>query len=121
MSKDEVSLLVDLIQNNPILTSKETNASTNKLKEACWASLTDTFNSKSGQIPRHREQLKLKWDNLKKAARKRAANIRMNHLKVFLLFLSSSVANTIYGLFPTVVNLCLPSMCMDPVPMGKSE
>ncbi|KAL4703574.1 hypothetical protein ACJJTC_001594 [Scirpophaga incertulas] len=79
MSKDEVALLVDLIQSNPIITTKETNAATNKLKEECWASLTNTFNSKSGQTPRLREQLK--WDNLKKTARKRAANIRMNNLK----------------------------------------
>ncbi|RVE43101.1 hypothetical protein evm_012242 [Chilo suppressalis] len=81
MSKDEVALLVDLIQSNPIITTKETNAATNKLKEECWASLTNTFNSKSGQTPRLREQLKLKWDNLKKTACKRAANIRMNNLK----------------------------------------
>lgn len=83
MSRDEVSLLVDLIHSNPILTTKETNATTNKLKEECWSSLTMTFNSRSGQIPRIKEQLKLKWDNLKKAARKRAANIRLNNLKVF--------------------------------------
>ncbi|XP_045508769.1 uncharacterized protein LOC123704422 [Colias croceus] len=81
MTKDEVALLVDLIQSNPIITSKETNASTNKLKYECWISLTNTFNAKSGQIPRKPDQLKLKWDNLKKAARKRAANIRMNNLQ----------------------------------------
>ncbi|KOB73800.1 UPF0439 protein C9orf30-like protein [Operophtera brumata] len=81
MNKDEVALLVDLIQSHRIIITKETNAATNKLKEECWASLTNTFNSKSGQIPRQLSQLKLKWDNLKKAARKRVANIRMNNLK----------------------------------------
>ncbi|XP_050558499.1 uncharacterized protein LOC126912100 [Spodoptera frugiperda] len=81
MSKDEVSLLVDLIQSHPVVITKETNAATNKLKEESWISLTNKFNSKSGQIPRQVGQLKLKWDNLKKAARKRAANIRMNNLK----------------------------------------
>ncbi|KAF9813311.1 hypothetical protein SFRURICE_015793 [Spodoptera frugiperda] len=36
MSKDEVSLLVDLIQSHPIIITKETNAATNKLKEESW-------------------------------------------------------------------------------------
>lgn len=63
MSKDEVACLVDLIQANAILTSKETNASTNKFKEEAWVSVTAAFNTKCGSIPRHKEQLKLKWDN----------------------------------------------------------
>uniref|UniRef100_A0A2H1W1U9 SFRICE_011728 n=1 Tax=Spodoptera frugiperda TaxID=7108 RepID=A0A2H1W1U9_SPOFR len=67
MSKDEVSLLVDLIQSHPVIT-KETNAATNKLKNLYLT-------------PRHVGQLKLKWDNLKRTARKRAANIRINNLK----------------------------------------
>lgn len=33
MSKDEVSLLVDLIQSHSIIITKDTNAATNKLKE----------------------------------------------------------------------------------------
>ncbi|KAF9819869.1 hypothetical protein SFRURICE_004223, partial [Spodoptera frugiperda] len=68
MSKDEVSLLVDLIQSHPVVITKETNAATNKLKAESWISLTNKFNSKSGQIPRQVGQLKLKWDNLKRAA-----------------------------------------------------
>ncbi|CAH1636185.1 unnamed protein product [Spodoptera littoralis] len=78
MSKDMVSLLVDLIQSHPIIITKETNAATNKLKQE---SLTNKFNSKSGQIPRQIGQLKLKWGNLKKATRMRAAAVRMNNLK----------------------------------------
>lgn len=87
MNKNEVYLLVDLIQSQPILTSKETNATANKLKEEAWVSLTADFNAKCGSIPRRKEQLKLKWDNLKKAARKRAQLIRRNHLKVFSKYL----------------------------------
>ncbi|CAH1643159.1 unnamed protein product [Spodoptera littoralis] len=52
-----------------------------RVKEESWISLTNKFNSKSSQIPRQIGQLKLKWDNLKKAARKRAAAVRMNNLK----------------------------------------
>ncbi|XP_046973558.1 myb/SANT-like DNA-binding domain-containing protein 3 [Vanessa cardui] len=81
MTKDEVALLIDLIQSNPVLTSKETNATTNKTKEDTWTSLTTTFNSKNGYIARSKGQLKLKWDNLKKAARKRTQQIRINNLK----------------------------------------
>ncbi|CAH2106031.1 unnamed protein product [Euphydryas editha] len=81
MTKDEVALLVDLVNSKPVLTSKETNASTNKSKEEAWVALTSKFNATSGQIPRHKEQLKLKWDNLKKAARKRAQLIRKNNLQ----------------------------------------
>lgn len=82
MSKDEVAYFVDLIQNYTVLTSKETNAATNKLKEDAWVTLTAAFNAKCGSIPKHKDQLKLKWDNLKKGARKRSQQIRMNHLKV---------------------------------------
>ncbi|XP_026745903.1 uncharacterized protein LOC113507228 [Trichoplusia ni] len=67
MSKDEIHCLVELVEANKIIISKEANASTNRLKD--------------GTIPRQKDQLKSKWDNLKKAAPKRAQQIRMNHLK----------------------------------------
>lgn len=82
MTKDEVHCLVELVESTPIITSKGTNATTNKLKEEAWALVTAAFNARNGSIPRQMEQLKLKWDNLKKAARKRAQSIRMNNLKV---------------------------------------
>ncbi|KAL0830049.1 hypothetical protein ABMA28_003507 [Loxostege sticticalis] len=81
MTKDEVGYLVDLVQIYPIITSKETNAGTNKKKDIAWVSLTAAFNAKSGSIPRNKDQLKAKWDNLKKAARKRSQQMRMNNLK----------------------------------------
>lgn len=82
MTKDEVGYLVDLVQIYPIITSKETNAGTNKEKDIAWVSLTAAFNAKSESIPRNKDQLKAKWDNLKKAARKRSQQMRMNNLKV---------------------------------------
>ncbi|CAH2266799.1 jg4403 [Pararge aegeria aegeria] len=72
MSRDEVSLLVDLVVKRPAITTKETNAATNKLKEDAWNSLAVEFNKISDQA-RSKEQIKLKWDNLKKAARKRVS------------------------------------------------
>lgn len=89
MVKEEVSLLVDLIEGKSILTSKETNANTNKIKDDAWTSLVQEFNAKTGSVPKTKDQLKLKWDNLKKAARKRAQLIRMNNLKVGIIHLRS--------------------------------
>ncbi|XP_030030089.2 uncharacterized protein LOC115447235 [Manduca sexta] len=78
MIKDEVSLLLDLIQENPIINAKETNAATNRLKDDAWTSLAHAFNARSRTRTRTKEQLKLKWDNLKKKARKRAQLISMD-------------------------------------------
>ncbi|CAG9794461.1 unnamed protein product [Diatraea saccharalis] len=81
MTQDEVIYLVELIQDKPALMTKATNATTNKLKDEAWLSVTTSFNAKCLSIPRNKEQLKLKWDNLKKAARKRSQLLRMNNLK----------------------------------------
>ncbi|KAL4718415.1 hypothetical protein ACJJTC_016036 [Scirpophaga incertulas] len=74
-------MLVELIESHPVLFSKATNASNNQLKEATWTKLTSSFNSMIASNPRKPEQLRLKWENLKKAARKRSTKIRMNNLK----------------------------------------
>lgn len=81
MSKDEVACLIEIIEGSPIITSKETNATTNRLKEEAWVALTAAYNAKCGSFPKQKEQLKLKWDNLKKMTRKRAQKVRMNSLK----------------------------------------
>lgn len=82
MTRDEMLCLVELVECNQIIVSKETNATTNKLKDEAWVSLAAAFNARNGSIPRQKDQLKSKWDNMKKAARKRAQQIRMNQLKV---------------------------------------
>ena len=87
MNENEVALLVDLIQSTPILTSKETNATANKSKDESWTSLTRTFNARSGTVYRSKKQLQFKWDNLKKAARRRARLIRMNNLNVWYRYM----------------------------------
>ncbi|GBP36248.1 hypothetical protein EVAR_85496_1 [Eumeta japonica] len=81
MTKEEVMQLVNLVEANPVLFSKATNASNNQLKEATWLKITNIFNSMVGISPRKPEQLRLKWENLKKTARKRSTKIRMNNLK----------------------------------------
>ncbi|KAL0809786.1 hypothetical protein ABMA28_011282 [Loxostege sticticalis] len=82
LTKEEVMQLVDLVETHPVLFSKATNASNNQLKEATWLKITNTFNSMVASNPRKPEQLRLKWENLKKAARKRSTKIRMNNIKI---------------------------------------
>ncbi|CAH2049277.1 unnamed protein product, partial [Iphiclides podalirius] len=81
MTKDETILLVELVAANKIINNKTTNATNNKLKEQAWQTLTNEFNSSISSFPRTSSQLRFKWDNLKKAARKRCANIKSNHNK----------------------------------------
>lgn len=75
-------VLVQLVDSNPVIFSKATNASNNQLKEMAWNKITDAFNATVATHPRKLEQLRGKWENLKKAARKRNTKIRMNNLKV---------------------------------------
>ncbi|KAL0860480.1 hypothetical protein ABMA27_009860 [Loxostege sticticalis] len=72
LAKNEVALLIDLVEANKVIMSKATNASNNKLKEAAWCKVTKKFNASVSSVPRSTNQLKLKWDNLKKSARKRS-------------------------------------------------
>ncbi|GBP31242.1 Gamma-tubulin complex component 3 homolog [Eumeta japonica] len=48
MTKEEVMQLVNLVEANPVLFSKATNASNNQLKEATWLKITNIFNSMTG-------------------------------------------------------------------------
>ncbi|CAH2085597.1 unnamed protein product [Euphydryas editha] len=81
LTKEEIMLLVQKVEANPVIFSKATNASNNQLKDVTWSKITDDFNSLIVSSPRTPEQLRLKWENLKKAARKRSTKIRMNNLK----------------------------------------
>ncbi|KAL4708955.1 hypothetical protein ACJJTC_014983 [Scirpophaga incertulas] len=75
-TKDETIILVQLVAANKTITNKATNATNNKLKEHAWQTLTNEFNSSVVSCPRTPTQLRLKWENLKKSARKRCANLR---------------------------------------------
>ncbi|XP_022817170.1 uncharacterized protein LOC111350006 isoform X2 [Spodoptera litura] len=89
LTKEEVMQLVQLVEENPVVFSKATNASNNLLKDATWSIITDSFNALIASSPRKPEQLRLKWENLKKSARKRSTKIRMNNLKVSIPILDS--------------------------------
>ncbi|CAH2100852.1 unnamed protein product [Euphydryas editha] len=84
-SNENTLTLIELYENSQLLwdTShirRPTRRPTNPKKKPGFA-LTSQFNTASGQILRHKEQLKLKWDNLKKAERKRAQLISKNNLQ----------------------------------------
>ncbi|KAJ0169257.1 hypothetical protein K1T71_014838 [Dendrolimus kikuchii] len=81
MTRDEVSYFIDLVKENKAIHSKATNAFQNQLKEIAWTQVTDAYNARFGRVPKNKQQLKLKWDNLKKMARKRLQLIRFNNLK----------------------------------------
>ncbi|PZC80769.1 hypothetical protein B5X24_HaOG213993 [Helicoverpa armigera] len=78
--KDSIILLLDMILKHPVITTKATNATNNKLKEEAWNAIAQEFSAVTGDM-RRPEQIRLKWENLKKSARKRSAFIRQNNLK----------------------------------------
>ncbi|CAK1589010.1 unnamed protein product [Parnassius mnemosyne] len=80
LGKDEILFLLDLISKQKVITTKATNATNNKLKEEAWKSIAQEFSAMAGEL-RRPEQLRLKWENLKKSSRKRNALIRQNNLK----------------------------------------
>ncbi|KAF9796763.1 hypothetical protein SFRURICE_012614 [Spodoptera frugiperda] len=77
--KYSIVLLLDLISKHQLITTRATNATNNKLKELAWKSIAEQFSAVTGDM-RTPEQLRLKWENLKKSARKRSASIRQNNL-----------------------------------------
>ncbi|RVE48309.1 hypothetical protein evm_007060 [Chilo suppressalis] len=81
LTKAEVALLINLVLEHKVIISKLTNATNNRLKEEAWNNVTESFNAIVSSCPRKLEQLRLKWENLKKAARKRSLKIRMMQLK----------------------------------------
>ncbi|XP_072949546.1 uncharacterized protein [Epargyreus clarus] len=78
--KDSIVRLLDMISKHEVITSRSTNATNNKLKDEAWNSIAQEFCAVTGDF-RHPKQLRLKWENLKKSARKRSALIRQNNLK----------------------------------------
>ncbi|XP_045781563.1 uncharacterized protein LOC123878432 [Maniola jurtina] len=81
LTKEESKFFLDLIEGSKIISSKTTNAYNNKMKTEEWVRLTERFNSSASNSPRTPQQLRLKWENLKKDSRKRSTKIRMNQIK----------------------------------------
>lgn len=82
-------IFLNLIEANKIITSKLTNARCNSLKEEAWKIVTLKFNNSISSYPRTTEQLKLKWDNLKKSVRKRIHNLKVIYIFLFFLIISN--------------------------------
>ncbi|CAG4951118.1 unnamed protein product [Parnassius apollo] len=78
LGKNEILFLLDFIFKQNVITTKATNTTNNKLKEEVWKSLAQEFSAMAGELP---EQLRLKWENLKKSVRKRNTSIRQYNLK----------------------------------------
>ncbi|XP_047540504.1 uncharacterized protein LOC125073647, partial [Vanessa atalanta] len=76
MTRDQTMILVQLVAASKIINCKATNATNNKLKEQAWQDLTNQYNSSVTSFPRTPSQLRLKWENLKKSARKRCATMK---------------------------------------------
>ncbi|CAG5051337.1 unnamed protein product [Parnassius apollo] len=80
LSKDESKALLELIEMSKIIISKATNASSNKMKDKEWVRIAEQFNATATSCRQTPQQLRLKWENLKKNARKRCTKIRMNSI-----------------------------------------
>ncbi|XP_063826807.1 uncharacterized protein LOC135076250 [Ostrinia nubilalis] len=82
LTKEETKALLQLIEASKVITNKCTNATNNKVKTEEWNQIAVNFNASAASFcPRTPQQLRLKWENLKKNARKRSTQIRMNRLK----------------------------------------
>ncbi|XP_022116410.1 uncharacterized protein LOC110994198 [Pieris rapae] len=80
LSRNETKGLLSLIEESKIVNNKKTNATSNKLKLQEWERITKTFNASMATCPRTPQQLRLKWENLKKNSRKRT-QLRMEQMK----------------------------------------
>ncbi|CAH2096148.1 unnamed protein product [Euphydryas editha] len=81
LSKEETKGLLSLIEESKIINSKKTNATNNKMKMEEWTRIASVFNANIGTCRRTPQQLRLKWENLKKNSRKRSILIRMERIK----------------------------------------
>ncbi|XP_026314318.1 uncharacterized protein LOC113226028 [Hyposmocoma kahamanoa] len=81
LSKEETKGLLSLIEGSKIINNKKTNTTSNKMKVEEWSRIADIFNASMGICRRTPQQLRLKWENLKKNSRKRSTAIRMARIK----------------------------------------
>lgn len=81
-NKEEVRLLTELVtKHRSIIENKKTDAVTNKDKEAAWEKIARMFNASSGLASRNAKTLKLKYESLKKEAKKKMAKHRQDLYK----------------------------------------
>lgn len=81
-SADEVDVLLKTISNfKNIIENKKTDAITWQQKDNAWDKITTQFNSSSGKCLRNKKSLRAKYEDLKKAVKKKLANNRMELFK----------------------------------------
>lgn len=66
LAMNKVMLLLDFIVKHTVITSKTTISTNNKLKQEAWKAIFQEFSAHVGKT-RRPEQLRLEWENLKKA------------------------------------------------------
>src|SRR5258705_1025980 len=77
----EQSLLSDLVfKYRAVLENKCSDAATNRMKEECWKTLAQEFNSAS-DVKRQWQQLRSALDNLKRKAKKNALDDHLQQCK----------------------------------------
>lgn len=74
-TKNEVRELLEIVSKySHILENKKTDAVVNSQKEDAWKAVTDTFNATSSVMVRSVKTIRMKYDSLKKAARRASAS-----------------------------------------------
>ncbi|XP_045501123.1 uncharacterized protein LOC123698516 [Colias croceus] len=81
-NKSEVRLLTELVaKHRSIIENKQTDAVTNKEKEAAWNKISLLFNAATGFTARSTKSLKLKYESVKKETKKTMAKHRQELYK----------------------------------------
>ncbi|KAL4712035.1 hypothetical protein ACJJTC_003702 [Scirpophaga incertulas] len=75
-SKEEVKALVNIVEKyKHIILNKSTNNAACHAKDLAWVEITNLYNSQAFEHNRSTDNLKVKWDNLKREARKISKNL----------------------------------------------
>lgn len=81
-NKSEIRLLTELVaKHRTIIENKQTDAVTNKEKEAAWIKISSLFNAATGFTARSTKSLKLKYEGIKKETKKTLAKHRQELYK----------------------------------------
>lgn len=78
----EINLLLEISKKyKSTIECKKTDAVSWKEKDKCWNTIATEFNARSGAVPRAPKSLRVKYDNMKKTAKKKFAAEKMERYK----------------------------------------
>ncbi|XP_067204272.1 myb/SANT-like DNA-binding domain-containing protein 4 isoform X1 [Linepithema humile] len=78
---DEISTLIEIVKKYvDIIESKETNSTTWREKDNCWAKITEELNSRCGVNYRKTKTVRIKYENMKKNLKKKLSK---NNIEIF--------------------------------------